>query len=240
MPYNSSGNYVSGTSGSDTEDGVSQFDQGSADIPIWGWLTGATARRDQARQQAAANANRGYFDALNPPSADQLMGSDTSRAAQMSALNNLGQWTSGQLTRADRQGLESIRGRDMQASGAQQRGLMQEAQARGVGGSGLDYATRQQAAQAGQQQASDAESQMLNSAQQRALGATTAIGQLGSQMRGQDQSAQQAAWQGQLSRAAGATGQYSTDSAARQGDLNRRDQETSDALGGLGSLLASL
>jgi len=223
MPtYGSNGNY----SASDQDYAVSDTDQTLSQIPIVSWLTGAKGRVDAEHAAASANANRGYWNNLAPPTADDLMGGQEGQDAQSAALQQLQAWGSGGLTGTDRAGLESIRGRDAQASGAQQRALMQQAQARGVGGGGLDYATRQQASQAGQQQASDAEAQMLQGAQQRALQATQAQGQLGGQVRQQNAQAVQGAYEGQTQRAAGATGQYGTDVGNRfnqsQSDQNRQ------------------
>lgn len=260
--YQSGGGHVQSHRG---DYDLTDYDETSADIPIWNWLSGAGARRDARDRYREADINRDYWNQLHAPSAselavdyDQAQYDPEGHDAQARALSQLEQWGRGGLTGADRRMMEQTRGRDMQASRAQQQALSQAAYARGMGSSGLDFATQQQASQMGQQQASDAESQMMASAQQRALAATQAQSQLGTAMRGQmeheteyntgvqhsqedaNRDAVQTAYQDAANRAAGATGQYSTDASARQSDLNRRDQETSDTLGGIGSLLAAL
>jgi hypothetical protein len=231
-PYSAGGGRRQG--GQSHYDALDPYTRESAGTPIWGWLSGQGAQVDAARAQDAADQNRSYWDALQAPSESQLRGPTEDRDAQMSALQQLQQWGRGGVTAADRAGLEGSRERDAQASGAQQGALMQQAQARGVGGGGLDYGTRQQAAQAGQQRSSDAESQMMQGAQQRALGAIQAQGQLAGNIRGQDTDATQQAFTDASQIAAGATGQYSTDvgsANARAGRDQQRDQSIFAAIG---------
>lgn len=232
MPYDRNGNYVAQTQAdqaapSDFDNQIGQY------IPLD--LLGSRGRAQSQRDAATADLNRGYWNSLQPPTAGQL-DSTEGQQAQRQALQQMQQWGQGGLTATDRSGLETTRGRDMQASGAAQRGLMQQAQARGVGGSGLDFATRQQAAQGGQQQASDAESQMLQGAQQRALQAMGASAQLGGEMRTQAGQGQQRAFEDQRSRAAGATGQYGQDAQTTQQQRDRRQQSDTSLVGLLASL----
>ena len=244
---------------------LTDYDRTSADMPIWNWLSGAGARRDQLQAAREADANRAYWDSLRPPSADMLSVDyqsadyDTSdRDAQLQALSQLQDWSRGGLTGADRQGLESQRLRSAQASRSQREALAQSAAARGMGGSGLDFAMQQQANQSGQQQASDAESQMLQGAQQRQIAATQASAALASGMRGQmeheteyntgianqqqnaDRDAIQQAYENMMNRAAGATQQYSTDAGRSAGNADRRDRETESGLGFIGGILESI
>lgn len=239
MGYDRNGNWVGGGTPSDTELGVSDFDQGSADAPIWGWLSGATNRRDTARRRSEADTNRGYWDSLNPPSEADFSGSPESRAAQSAALQQLGQWGRGGLTQADQQMMASQRTRAAQQAESQRAALSQGAYARGMGGSGADLALQQSANQGTQQQASDAESQMLQSAQMRALAATQAQAQLGGQMRQQDQSATQAAWGAQTDRAAGATGQYGTDVGSSRFSQQQQQQGDQGLMSLIGTILAA-
>lgn len=83
-----------------------------------------------------------------------------------------------------------------QARGARE-AILQNAQARGVGGSGLELASQMQAQQAGASQQSQRDMDVAANAQQRALQALQASGQLGGQMQSQQfgQQAQQAAAQ---------------------------------------------
>lgn len=234
--YQSGGGHQGGRTGGYR---LTDYDNASADIPIWSWLSGAGNRRDQLNAANAADQNRGYWDSLVAPSANQLMGPPEDRDAQMAALQQMQQWGSGGLTGTDRRMMETQRGRDQQASGAAQRGIMQQAQARGVGGSGLDYGTQLAASQQGQQRTSDAESQMMQSAQTRALAATQAAGNLAGNVREQDTGATQQAFQDAASRAAGATGQYGTDANNANMLSGRRRQDDRDFASGLGSIITT-
>lgn len=233
MPYNAQGQWVASTQSDQTQpsDFDSQFGQY---IPLD--LLGSRGRVQAAHDASAAEQNRGYWDTLTPPSQQQLMGPSEDRDAQMSALRQMQQWGQGGLTTADRGSLEMQRGRDLQASGAAQRSLMQQAQARGVGGSGMDFATRQMAGQQGQQQTSDAETQMMQGAQQRALAAVQAQGQMAGSLRSQDVGATQQGFENEATRAAGATGQYGTDVGARQAGRDRQRQSDTSLVGLLASL----
>lgn len=257
MPYNAQGQWVTSTNEADTYDRhhIADADQILARIPIIGGLSGSQGRIDAAQNAMAADVNRSYWDTITAPSAADLTPqynwNPEGRDAQSAALSQLAQWGQGGLTGADRGMLETTRRRDAQAAGSQRGALMQQAQARGVGGSGLDYATQMQANQAGQAQASDAESQMMMGAQQRALAATQAQGQLGGQLRQQDTSqtqteaesqtnATQQAYEDLMQRAAGATGQYSTDSSSRDSARARAAQQERDSTSALGSILAAI
>lgn len=217
---------------------LTDYDRSSADVPIWNWLSGAGARADRLGAANESDANRAYWDALRAPTADQLMGPAEDRDAQTQALRQMQQWAPGTLTGADRRMLESTRGRDSQASGAAQRSISQQAQARGVGGSGLDYGAQLAASQQGQQQASDAESQAMQSAQQRGMQATQQMGQQAGALREQDVNATQQAYEDAAQRAAGATGQYSTDVGSRNARAQRDQQRDQGIISALGALIA--
>lgn len=234
MPYDANGNYYAdSTAQAQTP---SDADNVLASIPLIGGWSGAQGRQQSYQDARAADTNRSYFDRLSPPTAQDL-DSQQGRDAESQALQRLQSYQSGALTSTDRSALEGSRQRNAQASASTQQGLMQQAQARGVGGSGLDYATRQQATQQGQQQSADAESQALAMAQQRGLTATNASASLGSQMRQEQQNGPtQQAYEDQLNRSAGATGQYGTDASARQSARDRKQQSDDSLLGFLGSL----
>lgn len=187
------GNGGNGTFDLYTDQGLAERDaqgQGAGAFLI-GDLNGATSRYQHAREQRQADERLRWWMDLNAPTADQLAqrydydarGGREGLLAQTSALDQLGRWSRGGLTDADRGMMESTRMRDAQASASQRQAIMQQMQARGMGGSGSDLASQMMASQMGQQQASDAESQMMQSAQQRALSATQAQAQLGGQMR---------------------------------------------------------
>lgn len=257
MPYDRNGQWVTSTSPDDTyaTHHVADADQILARIPLIGGLSGSQGRIDAAQNAIAADQNRAYWDSLTAPTADQLtpdyQWDNTGRDAQMAALGQLQEWGRGGLTGADRGMLETTRRRDAQASRGQRGALMQQAQARGVGGSGLDYATQMAANQAGQTQASDAETQMMAQAQQRALSATGASAALGGQIRqgdahqteleaeGQTDATQQA-YQDQMQRAAGATQQYSTDSSSRDSARQRDAQRYQSDEAGWGAIISAL
>lgn len=214
----------------------SDVDNVLAGIPLIGGWSGAQGRQQSYNDARAADANRGYWDSLQGPTAGQL-DSQQGRDAESQALGNLSRYTSGDLTSADRSQLEASRSRDAQASRAQRGALQQQSQARGVGGSGLDFAMQQQANQAGQQQSSDAESQALAMAQQRGLAATGQQAALGSRMRDEQlHGPLQQSYENQLSRAAGATGQYGTDTGNAQSRRDRQQHSDDSLLGFLGSL----
>lgn len=214
-----------------------QADEVQDQIPIWRGLSGASSRLQSYQDAQNADRNRAYWDTITPPTADQLS-SPQGIDAESRALSQLSQWAPGGLTQTDRSALESQRARDAQASRAQQGALQQSAQARGVGGGGLDFVSRLQASQGAQQMSSDAESQALQGAQQRGLAATSAQAQLGSRMREEAvHGAQQQSYEDLLNRAAGATGQYGTDVSSSQTARNRQQQSDAGLLGFLGGLL---
>lgn len=228
MPTDRNGNYTAGSTRSD-QSATTEFDRDIGQFIPWD-LTGSRGRMQAETDAARADLTRGYADALNPGTAAQY-DSQVGQDAESTALQQMQQWSSGQLTGADRSGLETQRQRDAQASGAQQQSLMQQAQARGVGGSGIDFATRQQAAQQGQQMASDAESQALMGAQQRGLQATDGSAALGSRMRQEAGQGQQRVFDNQRDRAALAMNQYGQDSSNTQAERDRRAR-ADDAAGG--------
>lgn len=230
------------------------YDIVSDQIPLWNSLSGASGRMQAHQDQRTADANRTYWDELNAGgpedfTADYQYDEGQGQDAQTAALAQLGQWARGGLTGADRAMMDSQRGRSEQASGSQRQALMQQSQARGMGGSGLDAATQMMASQQGQTQASDIEAQMMMGAQQRQLAATQAAGSLATGQRGQMQheterredariGGNQQAFDNAATRAAGATGQYSTDSAARQSARDRQQEGNDDVLGAIAGLFA--
>lgn len=233
MPYQSGGDY---RQRGRTQTQYSEADEVMSQIPLLGGWSGARGRIQGAEDAAAADANRAYWDEINAPSVEDLRGDPTLRQAQMDALDQMAEWSRGGLTGADRATMESARGRDSQQAQAQRMALEQQAQARGIGGSGLDFAMRQQADQGAQQRSSDRDAQMMAAAQQRALQATQQRAQLGSQTRQQDASDVTGAFDSATTRAAGATGQYSGDASTRQRGRDRQQESDDSLLGFLGSL----
>lgn len=255
MPYDAQGNWITERSDGSREEFISDSDRVLASIPIIGGLGGSQGRIDAANNARESNRNRQYWDTMPTYSAEDLTADyqydPSDEAAQRQALEQMQRWGSGGLTDADRGAMAATRRQDERGARGQRDALMQQAQARGMGGSGLDYATQMSADQAGQAQSSDAEAQMMQGAQQRALAAVQAQGQLGGQMRGQMQHEQEmlaeAPVQGRIEaqterehRAAGATNQYSTDSGNRNSAAARAQRDRESATAGLGSIIASL
>lgn len=249
MPYDERGQWYTDTYGHRRSDTERNSDAVEAQIPIIGGMSGASDRLQRDWDTEQADANRAYWDTLQTPTAQDLTPDyrPEGRDAQMAALAQMQEWGRGGLTGADRAMMESTRRRDEQAAGSSRRAMMQQAQARGVGGSGLDYGSQMMATQAGQQQASDAESQMLQGAQQRALQAVQQQGTMGGALRSGDQheaeasvDATQQAFEDAASRAAGATQQYGTDVGSGQRLAERRAQRDRDTTSALGSILAAI
>lgn len=192
---------------------ASDFDEASADIPIWGWLSGAAARRDAARAAAerasqeaswmdlqrnapdAAALTPDYYlegatdefgNLLGDPSALIGAGADDAAAQQytMEALRQL--YESGGYTPADRAAQAAARAAQAQQVGAMNRAALAQMEARGMGGSGAALATQLGGSQAlaNANQQSDAALQMA--AMQRGLAALQGYGGMATTARGQD------------------------------------------------------
>lgn len=140
---------------------------------------------------------------LGPSAMEGAVADPESLAAQQSALAQLAQWSTGDVTEADRamydaQNMQSRLQADQMARG-QRDALAQQYAARGLGGSMSELAQQMSANQAQAQRYAlqDAQNRanMLGNIQQRALAAVGQQGSLGSQMRGQSfgEAAQRAA-----------------------------------------------
>lgn len=182
--------------------GVSEFDSTSADIPIWGWLSGAQARRDAAEGDREAARNREYWDQLTDymPTAEDLSvdyaGEDfidggesgwnaesdedaLGGRAMEDALGLMSSWAEGGFTDTDRAMMdESRRAESMRARGDREAALS-ALEARGMGGSGMDLMARMGADEAAAGRASSANTSLLAAAQQRQLNAANALSGMG-------------------------------------------------------------
>lgn len=108
------------------------------------------------------------------------------KTAQMNALNQLAGLSQTGLSDVDQAGYEKARQIGEQAAHSGLAAAMQNAQARGVGGSGLEFAMREMANQDAAGKAQDAALQQASdSARQRAL-YTQAFGNMAGNVRGQD------------------------------------------------------
>jgi hypothetical protein len=133
------------------------------------------------------------FQDYKPVEYDPSMASATTisedpmlRSAQMSALNKMAGLADTGLSAVDQAGFENARqmGNQMAASGTA--AALQNAEARGVGGSGLEYAMREAASQGGALRGQQAAlQQSSDSARQRAL-YQQAYGSMLGNVRGQD------------------------------------------------------
>lgn len=181
--------------------------------------------------------------AINGASVDSL--DPTARNAQLAALQQMqGIATQGGMTAIDKARLQQIQEQTAtQARGARE-AIMQNAQARGMGGSGAELANLMQGQQSASDQAGRQAVDVNSAAQQRALQAMAQTGQLGGQISQQDlQRAQaqdeirkfnsgirQTQFENDLQRLNGMSGVY--------GDLaNAEQQRQQRKLGVFGSLL---
>lgn len=188
---------------------VSDFDAASADIPIWGWLSGAQARRDAANAENEADRMEAGWDALSDymPTPDDLAvdyeQSEYAEGPTRSELGNaqadanaIGQQRyamdalrgivdEGGLTQADRARMqlgEMEVGRSMRASREADLAAMQ---ARGMGGSGAEMASVLGAQQAGADGLFSRDAEMQIEAQRRRDAAISALGGMAGDVRGQ-------------------------------------------------------
>lgn len=150
-----------------TKQGVYQFAQ--ADYQ---------GRANQARQQLYTSAAQN----LNP----NITQDPRLQQAQTNALSNLEQIGQQGFTRQDQDALNSA----MFQSGLQERSereaQLQQARARGMGGSGLEFASALEAQQGAANRNYNTAAQLGLQARQRALDAIVASGQLGQSMQGQE------------------------------------------------------
>lgn len=147
----------------------------------------------RANQQLYGSLQAPTFQNYNPvaynpqdATATQIQEDPSTRSAQQNVLNRMAGLANTGLSDVDNAGFERARelGNQMSNSGTQ--AAMQNAQARGVGGSGLEFAMREMAGQQGAQRAQDAGlQQAATSAQQRAM-YNQAYGQGLQNLRGQD------------------------------------------------------
>jgi len=128
-----------------------------------------------------------YLKNLSPTELKQIQENPQLLQAQMGALDKLGEITAGGgLSAADRGRIGQIGREEAIAEKGQRAALMQNAQARGLGGSGLELSSLLGAQQAGANRAANRDIDVENLAQQRALQAIQAQGNLAGNIRGQD------------------------------------------------------
>jgi hypothetical protein len=108
------------------------------------------------------------------------------RQAQMNALAQLEGVAQGGLTVGDRGDLQRIQGEVAAAEKGQRDAILQNAQSRGVAGSGMELASQMMAQQQGANRASQQGFDVAKQAQARALEAMLQSGNLGGSIRSQD------------------------------------------------------
>lgn len=187
---------------------TSDYDETASQIPIWSFLDGSQSRIGAAQAEAESRRNQAYWEGLGEwmPSADDLAvdyeqegyvgGPESSELggaradnraidAQMGALQQMQEWGRGGATDADRAMSDMFQRRQGQMARSDREAAMQQAQARGMGGSGLSFLSQQQAGEAAAGRQADFQAQQMQAIQQRALQAMQSAGALGSQARGQ-------------------------------------------------------
>lgn len=157
--------------------------------------------------RGALSRNRGLYEMINDPTYSEfipeLLKNDSAnyelinedpllRSAQMSALQKMSGLADTGLSDVDQAGYERARRLGGQIQKAGQGAALQNAQARGVAGSGLEFAMRESANQQAAERAQEAGlAQAADSAKQRAL-YQTAYGNALGQQRSQDMQAETA------------------------------------------------
>lgn len=108
------------------------------------------------------------------------------RKAQMDALAGLQDISNGGLTASDRAALNRIRSEEETAARGAREAILQNAQARGLGGSGLELMAQMQNQQDSATRASQRDMDIAAQAQDRALQALIQAGQMGGNIQAQD------------------------------------------------------
>lgn len=126
-----------------------------------------------------------------PTAYEQIQMDPRLRAEQMAALEQISALSEGGLSEADLAGLELSRRRAGATAQAQQQGILQNLQQRGMGGSGAELIARLQAAQSGADRELDSNLEIAQMAQQRALQALGQRGTMAGSVREQDFGEQQ-------------------------------------------------
>ena len=190
------------------DQGLDDWQNDLAGVPLVGWLSGADAAYDRAANRAEQEQAQSVWDALGgtAPTADDLTvnygteagrdergdlfggesairGGSSGLAAQSDALGALrGIIDTGGYTRADQMQRNAAAGANAQRLQSANSAAMQQANARGMGGGGQELASRLMGSQAYAQGQSMADAQIQSAGMARALAAMQAAGQLGASM----------------------------------------------------------
>lgn len=192
------------------DDGLSEFDRVSADIPIWGWLSGAGARNTSAQNEADRNAARAtwrqlgqgpsvdeltptyqgegstdeYGDLLGGPSQLEGFGNSEDQRAALAAMRSL--YEQGGYTAADRNAQAAARANQAQQVGAMNQAALRALEARGGGGGGGALAAQLSGSQALANANAQSDAALQSAAMQRAFAAMQGAGNQANAMQAQE------------------------------------------------------
>lgn len=123
---------------------------------------------------------------LAPSSMEEISTDPRLAAAQMKALETLGEISEGGMTEGDMAALETARRQVDADQTAREQAILQDMQQRGISGSGMELAMKLQAAQGSADRQGAASLDQVQAAQQRALQALSQEAQLAGAIRGQE------------------------------------------------------
>lgn len=177
--------WISGGSTDDSKDALlkagGRFDE--LNPPSLEEMRVSLERAVNAGEMTAEEAQT-YF--LEASAQEQVKTDPRLREAQMRALSQLEGVADGGLTVGDRGDLQRIQGEAAAAEKGQRDAILQNAQSRGVAGSGMELASQMMAQQQGANRASQQGFDVAKQAQARALEAMLQSGNLGGSIRSQD------------------------------------------------------
>lgn len=178
-------NFITGGSRADSDKALSsarqRFDE--IEMPTLDEMKVKLSEAVNAGQMTPEEAET-YF--LEASAQEQVKTDPRLREAQMKALSQLEGVADGGLTVGDRGDLQRIQGEMAAAEKGQRDAILQNAQSRGVAGSGMELASQLMAQQGAAGRASQQGFDVAKQAQARALEAMLQSGQLGGNIRGQD------------------------------------------------------
>jgi len=148
-------------------------------------MSGLNAQGNASTQYTPATAVNAVANTVAGPSRASLADEQAMRA-QRDALDLTRANTSQGFNRAESDNLNLGINRVNQNTAARSNAIAQQSAARGLGGSGLDAALKASAEQGGANAASNAGIEAQNSANQRALGSISQLGNLGAQINQQE------------------------------------------------------
>lgn len=140
----------------------------------------------QLVEQGVLSPEEAHAELLNQSEMNKISLDPRTKEAQMAALSGLQDVADDGLTTADEAALSRIRNEENTAARGQREAILQNAQARGMGGSGLELLANLKNQQDSATRASQRDLDVAGQSQQRALQALIQSGQLGGQIQAQD------------------------------------------------------